>query len=120
MRSAADRVPEEIDDLVGKGRVDLEQSRASRSQHAPQTSGGAPDELEAVLSSRQRDARLERERCPVAEQMLERHVPQVGQVRDDHVETLAEGREQVALTEFDAISDTVVLGVDARDREGVV
>src|SRR4029078_822070 len=77
------RVLKQVRDLFRERRIDLEERRATRCEHAGEIRGRAPDELEPIFSRSHGEAWLERERGALAGEMLEGVVAQIGQVRDD-------------------------------------
>src|SRR6267378_8204016 len=82
-RFSAERVLEKVRDLFRERRIDLEEGRPMRRKHAMEVRGRAPDELEAVLPRGHGEPRLVRERRALADQVLERVVAEIRQVRDD-------------------------------------
>src|SRR2546423_13397899 len=80
-RFSTERVLEKVRDLSGERRIDLEERRAVRREHAREIRRRAPDELEAVLSRGHRESRLASGRGGPADEMRERVVAQIWQVR---------------------------------------
>src|SRR5439155_14558248 len=84
-RFSAERVLQKMGDLFRERRVDLEQRRALRREHAGEVRCRAPDELQAVLPRGHREARLEGERRAFPDEMFERVVTEIRKVGDDEV-----------------------------------
>ena len=118
-RFSTERVLEKVRDLFREWRIDLEERRPVRCEHARKIRRRAPDELEAILSRGHGETWLERERSALADEVLEPVVSEIGQVRDDQVDWLRDRREQVALTQLDPVGDAVAKCVLPRDGEGI-
>src|SRR2546427_5315397 len=95
-RFSAERVLEKMRDLFRERRVDLEERGATRCEDAVEVRRRAPDELEAILPRGHRETWFKCERGALTDEMLERVVPQVRQVRDDQVDRIRDRSEQVS------------------------
>src|SRR5207245_4864596 len=118
-RLSAERVLEEVRDLLGERRVDLEERGPVRRENAWKVRRGAPDELEAVLPRHHGETWLERERGALADETREEVVSQIWKIRDDHVDRVCDRREQIAFAQLDPVSDAVTESVLSRDHERI-
>src|SRR5947207_1817636 len=78
------------------------------------------DPSQVVIPRGDGETWLECERGPLADEVLERVVPQVGQVRDDEIDRLGDRCEEVALAELDPVRHAVSQRVLARDDKCIV
>src|SRR2546428_8867746 len=92
-RFSAERVLEKMRDLFRERRIDLEERGAMRCEDAVEVRRRAPDELEAILPRSHGETWLECERGALADEMLERVVPQVRQGRDGQLARIRDRSE---------------------------
>src|SRR6267378_8693528 len=118
-RFSTERILEKMRDLFRERWIDFEERRAVRGENAVEVRRRAPDELETVLPRGHRETWLECERRALTDQMLERVIPQVGQVRDDHVDGIRDRSEQISFAQLDSVSHAIAKRVLSSDRERV-